>query len=205
MTLQAKQGTARPSRDRRIQRTQKLLQEALVSLIRERDYDSISIKEILDRANVGRSTFYTHFRDKDDLFVSVIHEMLLSVQPAQPPSSIKRYERVLWFSLPIFQYHDRHRREPGVKIGIRGRTILHQHLQKALAELIADDARREFSVSRKDECSLAPDLLVQYVTSTFVLVLNWWLEKKSPLSPEKINEVLLALVLPTLDAARERR
>jgi AcrR family transcriptional regulator len=196
---------AKQSNDRRIRRTQKLLQEALVSLIREKDYDSISIKEILDRANVGRSTFYTHFRDKDELFIRGIHEMLRSVQPPALPSSPKRHERILWFSLPIFQYHDHHRREPGVRIGSRGRAILHEHLQKALAELIADDARREFSLSRRAECGLAPDMLVQYVTSTFVLVLNRWLEKKSPLSPERINEVFLALVLPTLNAARERR
>lgn len=205
MPRPAKRSTGKPSKDRRVQKTQKLLQEALVSLIRGRDYDSIAIKEILDRANVGRSTFYTHFRDKEELFVSVIHEMLRSVQPAQVPSSAKRYERILWFSLPIFQYHDRHRREPGVKIGVRGRTILHEHLREALTELIADDARREFRIWHKNGSNLPPSLLVHYVTSTFILVLNWWLENESPLSPEKINEFFLALVLPTLNAAREQR
>lgn len=193
------------STDRRIQRTQKLLQEALVSLIREKDYDSIAIKEILDRADVGRSTFYTHFRDKDELFVSVTHEMLRSVQRGQVPSSAKRYERILWFSLPIFQYHDHHRRQPGVKIGIKGRTILHEHLREAIAELIGDDARREFQVWQKNGSAFPPALLLHYVTSTFILVLNWWLEVKSLLSPEKINELFLALVLPTLNAARDQR
>lgn len=62
--------------DRRIQKTLKLLREALVSLIAEKPYDSIVVKEILDRANVGRSTFYTHFRDKDELLSSGIHDML---------------------------------------------------------------------------------------------------------------------------------
>lgn len=57
-------------RDRRVQRTQNLLHQALASLVLEKDYDSISVKEILDRANVDRSTFYMHFRDKDELLVS---------------------------------------------------------------------------------------------------------------------------------------
>lgn len=200
MASPTKRGT-----DRRIQRTHKLLQEALVSLIREKDYDSIAIKEILDRANLGRSTFYTHFRDKDELLFGVIHEMLRSVQPAKVPSSAKRYERILWFSLPIFEYHDHHRRQPGVKVGLRGRTILHEHLREALAELIGDDARREFHAWQKNGASFPPALLVHYVTSTFILVLNWWPEVKSPLSPEKINDLFLTLVLPTLNAARDQR
>ena len=54
-------------KDRRIQKTQKLLREALFSLIREKNFDSIVVKDILDRANVGRSTFYMHFGDKDEL------------------------------------------------------------------------------------------------------------------------------------------
>ena len=70
--------------DRRIQKTTNLLREALVSLIAEKPFDSIVVKEILDRANVGRSTFYMHFRDKDDLLISGIHDLL------GPVSSPKR-------------------------------------------------------------------------------------------------------------------
>ncbi len=81
-------------KDRRIQKTQKLLHEALVSLMHEKSYDSIVVKEILNRANVGRSTFYTHFRDKDELLVSGIHEMLRSVQLTELPVSAKPYEKL---------------------------------------------------------------------------------------------------------------
>jgi AcrR family transcriptional regulator len=48
--------------DRRIRRTQKSLHEALISLVLEKNYNSITVQEILDRADIGRSTFYTHFR-----------------------------------------------------------------------------------------------------------------------------------------------
>jgi AcrR family transcriptional regulator len=47
-----------------------------MSLISEKAYDAIVVKEILDRANIGRTTFYTHFRDKDELLASSIQEML---------------------------------------------------------------------------------------------------------------------------------
>jgi AcrR family transcriptional regulator len=52
--------------DRRIHRTRALLHEALGSLIREKTYNRISVREVLDRAKVSRSTFYIHFRDKDE-------------------------------------------------------------------------------------------------------------------------------------------
>jgi AcrR family transcriptional regulator len=196
MTLQGKR-----TKDRRIQKTQNLLHEALASLIREKPYDSIVVKEILDRANVGRSTFYMHFRDKDDLLVSGIHDMLGSVQATGVPTSGKGYERVIRFSLPVFEHIHQHRRTVGAKMGSKGRAILHEHLQQVLAELIADDVRKYLQGRRKTAGQIPPELLVQYVASTFILVLNWWVENRSPLPPKEVNDLFRALILPTLAAA----
>jgi AcrR family transcriptional regulator len=190
-------------KDRRIQRTQNLLREALVSLIHEKNHDSIAVKEILDRANVGRSTFYTHFRDKDELLVSGIHDMLGTVQSARLPSSAKRYEQMIRFSLPIFEYHREHRSRGEARIGARGRAILHEHLQKVLAELIADDVRKDLQSRGKTAAQIPPGLLVQYVASTFILVLNWWVESRSPLPPQAVNDLFRALILPTLSSTWE--
>lgn len=190
-------------KDRRIQKTKNLLHEALDSLIREKPYDAIVVQEILDRANVGRSTFYMHFRDKDELLVSGIHEMLGSVHKTESPSSGKHYERIIRFSRPIFEHIHRHRHMGAAKMGTRGRAVIHEHLQKVLAELIANDLRKDVQSRRKTARQLPPDLLVQYVASTFTLVLNWWVESRNPLSPNEIDDVFRALVLPTLAATRE--
>ena len=56
--------------DRRIQRSRKLLQDALITLILEKGYDSITVQNIIDEANVVRSTFYDHYMDKDDLMAN---------------------------------------------------------------------------------------------------------------------------------------
>src|SRR6266545_463064 len=61
--------------DRRIQRTRQALHTALLELTREKGYDSISIEEITDRANVGRATFYLHYKDKEDLLLELFSEM----------------------------------------------------------------------------------------------------------------------------------
>jgi AcrR family transcriptional regulator len=187
--------------DRRVARTHKLLRDALHSLIREKDYDSIAVKEILDHANVGRSAFYMHFRDKDELLASSIHEILGSVPSAYPATHSKpgdgQIERILWFSLPIFEHHHRHRQAAELKLGPRGRAILHGHLQKVLAELIAEEVRK-LQGRRKWAGQIPPALLIQHVASTFILVLNWWVETKSPLPPRQVNDLIHTLILPTL-------
>ena len=185
-------------KDRRIEKTQNLLREALGSLIREKPYDAIAVAEILERANVGRSTFYSHFRDKDELLAGCIHGMLRSVQSAALPPSAKRPERIVWFSLPIFEHLDQHRRMGKASMGTRGRAIIHEHLRRVLAELIADEVRKACQGRRKAMGRISPDLLVQYVASTFLLVLNWWVESRSPLTPNEANDLFRELILPTL-------
>jgi AcrR family transcriptional regulator len=71
----SRKSAARPAKvDRRVRRTRESLGDALVELIREKPFVAITVQEVLDRAKVGRSTFYTHYRDKDDLFLSDVDE-----------------------------------------------------------------------------------------------------------------------------------
>lgn len=188
--------------DRRVQKTRKLLHEALGSLINEKPYDTIALQEILDRANVGRSTFYTHFRNKDELLTESIHEMLGSIRSAALPHSGKWRERMTSFSLPIFEHHAHHMRTREARMGAKARAILHERLQKVVTALISDVLEREASNNRKPVSPIPAQLLAEYLASTFVLVLNWWVENRKPFTAEKINEFFLALVFPTLSTMR---
>ena len=191
-----------PPDDRRVQKTQALLHEAIGTLIREKVYDAISIKEILDRANVGRSTFYTHFRDKDDLLVSSMHDMLRAVRASAPPPSANWEERLIWFSRPIFEHVNQHRRASDARMGARGRAVVHEHLRRVLVELITDEIERQPRRRRGPTSELPLALLVQHVASTFVLVLDWWVQTRSRLAAKEVDDLFRALVLPTLQANR---
>src|SRR5689334_1260614 len=65
--------------DRRVRRTRDRLGDALVDLMQERPFDAITVQAVLDRAGVSRSTFYEHFRDKDDLFLSDVDDFFAYV------------------------------------------------------------------------------------------------------------------------------
>ncbi|HWR16851.1 MAG TPA: TetR/AcrR family transcriptional regulator [Terriglobales bacterium] len=175
------------------------MRDALVALISEKPYDSIVVKEILDRANVGRSTFYMHFRDKDDLLLSGIQQMLGPL-PEAGLSREKGTERILWFSLPVFEHHYRHAHAWGDRIGPRARAILHEHLRMVLADVIAGVTKKDFRIARTEARRVPPDLLSHYVAATFVLVLNWWLDKGMFLPPKEIDSLFRALTMPTLHA-----
>jgi AcrR family transcriptional regulator len=92
--------------DRRVARTRGLLHQALLSLILEKSYESISVEEICERANIGRSTFYAHFTGKDDLKRSGLEHLRreLLEQHRSAAASMPVGSRPLGFSLAMFEH-----------------------------------------------------------------------------------------------------
>ena len=180
--------------DRRIERTKRLLHGALGSLIHQKSYDDIVVKEILARAN------YTHFRDKDELLESGIRDVLRAAERGALPPSASAAERVLAFSLPILEHVARHREMSDASMEVMMRGGLHERLEQVLGELIADDLRR-LSGPAVPARAMPLDLLARHVAATFVRVLDWWAACESPPSAREANDVFRALVLPAVCGA----
>ncbi|WP_412537769.1 helix-turn-helix domain-containing protein [Longispora sp. K20-0274] len=70
------------STDRRVRRTRLALRHALVELMVDKGYDAVTVQDIIDRADVGRSTFYAHFTDKEHLFRSGIQDLQAELRKA---------------------------------------------------------------------------------------------------------------------------
>lgn len=176
--------------DRRVKRTQALLQNALIDLIDERDYEAITIQEIAERANVARTTFYVHYGSKDDLFMSC-HEAIISkfksgplfphwlspeelLSPQTPPNLLLAYQHLDEARTrlsPIFQGKD------GVLLL---RRIRDQSAQEIEANLRAAFAGSEDAISFK--------LLATYLAGAQVALVQWWLEKRQPYTAEKVAQ-----------------
>jgi len=194
--------------DRRIQRTRALLHEALGSLIREKTYDRITVAQILERAKVSRSTFYIHFRDKDDLLASAMRALLVTILSDDRNAVAEPAERMVAFSLPLLAHVQQHRRSAKVKLGDRGRAILHQHLRRVISEWIVQSLDNGGLQHRKRRRSpIEPELLARHIASTFVLVLHWWLDRGDTAPAAEADGLFRALVMPLLQPGRreERR
>lgn len=187
----SKNGPKRKVPDRRIERTRKALRAALHSLVAHRPYDEITLNDILTEANVGRSTFYLHFRDKDDLLLTTVVDVMTAAGVA--PAAEKWPDSILWFSLPMFDYHAYRKRLASHRMGERGKNVLHGHLERAICGLIEAQVRREFRDA---------DLVQRFVASTFILVLNWWLQAKGAIPPAEADALFKKLAVPGLAAFR---
>lgn len=181
----------RRASDRRIQKTDRQLRDALHSLISEKPYEAIVVKEILHRANVGRSTFYSHFRDKDALLAHGLDDLFGEEGQSQRGVALKPSERVVGFSLPFFRHLERHRRSAKWPMGPSDQETLHDRLAHVLAARVASDLRQQTR-------SISGELVARYVAFTFILVLTWWVERMPGWSANEANDAFRDLVLPTL-------
>ncbi|MBI3772528.1 MAG: TetR/AcrR family transcriptional regulator [Gammaproteobacteria bacterium] len=184
---------------RRTQKTRKALNNALFSLMVEKNYESIAVQEILDRADIGRSTFYSHFRDKDALLVDGLQglrELLHSAQKSASRNSMDSYEKVIGFSLAMFEHAHDHKDIYLSLVGGYGWTIVRQHIEEMIVQLMKKEARPLYKNSADSEIPF--DLFIDFLGATFIAVMTWWSHYKKPISPKEINTLFRSLVIPTL-------
>ena len=170
--------------DRRSLRTRRSLHQALMQLIFERDYDGISVADIADAANVGRSTFYAHFTDKDDLLRSGT-EHLRAILFAEHASDIagetQAERRPLGFSR--FMTGHLHEQLELYRALMRGRagSIMLGQIRQFLSEIV----RKELIASSPSKT--APEITVQFVVGAYMSVLTWWLDRGAVEPAEDID------------------
>jgi AcrR family transcriptional regulator len=187
--------------DRRVQRTRRLLHKALMSLILEKKYESVTVQEILDRADVGRSTFYMHFQDKDELLFSgfqYLQSFLESVQETSVTLPGKSYEKIIAFSLAMFEHAHEYRRINRALLGSNAEALVRRRIHSVLAGIVWPELKLELQRRKRGNCTVSPELLAHFLVSTYISVLTWWLNSKNPVPPKDIDVAYRHLVLPCL-------
>jgi AcrR family transcriptional regulator len=175
--------------DRRVQRTRKLLREALMELILEVGYDAISIQDITDKANLGRATFYLHFKDKDDLLLDVIDQMMSDFMDQVPQLSAdqwqledtKAVEKLFDFAA---DHYDLYRI---LIIGSGGITASRQ-LQRRIAENIESAIETELEETGGDPM-VPPHFLANHFAGDLLAIIYWWLDNDLPYTVSQMAEM----------------
>ena len=194
---------AAKAEDRRVQRTRALLLSALLDLIVEKGYEEVTVQDIVDRANVGRSTFYAHFLDKRELLLSGVdglQGLLTHEGTALDPSAAPR-AHLLTFSLPLFQHVQSNLRFCRALLGTHSAAIVEPRIQRILAELVREELAA--CVPAGAVLAVPLDVVVQYTVSAFLGLLRWWMDQPRPCSAEEIDRQFRALTISAITAALE--
>ena len=182
----------KPHNDRQSKRTRLLLGNALVELLMEKGYDAITVKDIIDRANIGRSTFYAHYLGKDDLFVSQLDRVIdvLTEQTSDGTSPGNPF----FPSLGLFQHVQEQHKLYKILIWSSGADIMIKHFQKSLSEKIE---RRLAETGQIFEIPVP--VMASFMAGSFLAVLQWWLDNKMVHSPEEMDKMFQSLSMPGIE------
>ena len=176
--------------DARIRRTRDRLGEALVKLIQEQPFDTITVQSVLGRARVGRSTFYVHFRDKDDLFLSEVDEFFegMATLLARRGDTSTRVAPVRELFAHVAEVQEFYRAL--VRSGkIHDVLELGQaHFARGIEVRLADrpGTRGDAASERKATANLLAGALLS--------LLSWWVAHDRPATPERMDELFHRLV-----------
>src|SRR5712692_752380 len=194
--------TAKNAVDRRVTRTRATLQHAFNSLILKKGYETITIKDICDAANVGRSTFYAHYTSKDDLkrkgFDKLRKELVDRQREALTTAADDR-DRSLGFSLTMFEHARDHRDHYRALVGGRGGSVSLGTIRKILSDLVRDELAA--TVDKNSADVIPREFVVQYVVGAFMAVLTWWLDGGAKLPPQRIDAMFRRLATDGITAS----
>ncbi len=167
--------------DRRPSRTRAELQKALLDLTVELGYRDVTVKHITDRANVGRSTFYLHFTDKDDLLMSGLadlRKLLLSRVHAQTSERDALASCVRAFFEHAQEYQRLYR-----CLSPEARTFLHSKLDAVFVEVAAEAIRR----NRNDLQETYIGILAHAFAGAMLGAVAWWSKAAPDVTPGELT------------------
>ena len=178
--------------DSRVRQTRAALLGALPLLMIERGYERITIQNVLERADVGRATFYAHFASKDDLLAGSVANLRAWLVEAWR----KMPEQRLGFTLPFFEHLATHGAIYEKSIARASEVSVERHIRQMLCELVRDDL-----ASRRPRAAnpAAMDLAVQFVVGALWSTIVWWNETGMRMSAVDINALFQRLTFPGLD------
>jgi AcrR family transcriptional regulator len=187
--------------DPRVIRTRQMLRDALISLILEKGYDALTIQDITDRAGLRRATFYLHYKDKEELLLSILQatfdELVAQIEHLGTPLQADNQYAV---NLIIFQHAQDHARLYQSVLGGYGAATITRYVREYLTEKFIEDliVRQPRAAFR-----MPVDVVAAFAASMKLNMVLWWLDAGMPYPPDEIAAMCTRLTLEGIPAAFE--
>ena len=186
--------------DRRQKKTREAIFQAFGSLLSKKSYSRVTVQEIIDRANVGRSTFYAHFETKDDLlrelcsdlFGHVFSPVLMSEKTHDFSQAAENPENIITHIL--YHLKDNEKNIIGILNGESGNIFL-QFFRPYVNELVKS---RILGNRKPGIRNLPDDFLLNHISGSFMNMIQWWIRNGLKRPPEEMTSFFEAVVAPVI-------
>ncbi len=186
--------------DRRQQKTRSAIFQAFSDLMSEKRYSRITVQQIIDRANVGRTTFYAHFDTKEDLLKALCEDLfghiIASAKDATHTHGIysdkKTPESIFCHLLQHLEEND------GNIIGLlsgESNELFLRYFKDSLRDLIQTQFMER---DRHRNVDLPRDFLINHICGSFVEMVQWWIKNGMKQSPVRLDRYFRAVIEPVL-------
>jgi AcrR family transcriptional regulator len=161
----------------------------------ERGWDGVSVQDVCQRADVGRSTFYLHFADKEELLVSGFGDLRKTLRAHVAPDS----QEPLGFTTSLLEHAREYEPLFRTLVGRRTAIVVQRAFMEVIRELVASDLGFDGAATRTQEAAIA------YVAGGFWELLGWWLEHDKRASSAEVASLFKRLTAPVLREVRRVR
>ena len=176
--------------DARVRKTRDALGDAIVALMQERPFDAITVQDVLDRAKVGRSTFYTHFSDKDDLLMSDADEFFEGMSMALSTHGDKS-ERVF----PVKEFFNHLVEAQQFVVALRTSGKLHENLELARGHFARGIEQRLSEVPRGASIPEGQRPALAFAHAGALLsLMQWWVDRGMKEPAEEMDALFHKIV-----------
>lgn len=185
--------------DRRQQKTRAAIFEAFSALLSEKPYSKITIQNIIDRANIGRSTFYAHFQTKDslledmcqELFEHIVDGVMNDNHPSDDHQHTGLPDPVFCHLLEHIAENTNHLRDLLIS---ESSDFFLRYFKASLSRLIAS-----YLLNHHKEIPVPEDFLLNHISGSFVEMVQWWVRKnKMQATPKELNAYFQTVIEPLL-------
>ena len=184
-----------PRLDARVRKSRDALGDALVALMQEKQFEDITVQDVLDRAGVSRSTFYQHFKDKDDLFASDAGEFFEQIAHALTVQG-DQSDRVF----PVREFFEHVAAMKTFIASLAASGKLHDNMAQGRQHFARGIERRLAGLGRARGLDPAtrPVIAMAYAGVVISLLL-WWIDHDMARTPAELDELFHRLVWSGLE------
>lgn len=184
--------------DRRQQKTREAIFAAFGQLLERKSYQRITVQDIIDEANIGRSTFYAHFETKDELLSAMCRQIFEHVfakgLTAEQSHDFSKGRKTLAKQLTHLLYHLREQQREITR-------LLHSESSGLLLRYFQEELEQLFAESVKKAADIVPAAFqLHYYASGFAETIRWWTDQGMQPTPEEMVRCYLALTNLTEDS-----